>query len=83
MEPQYFDKTTAHNRPDKISYRYHIFGRHRFSSSAQTVENVEGKVYQVPRSRNQSKKNMETESSVRRLNHNIGRGNSTQVFFDY
>jgi len=26
---------------------------------------------------------MEAESSVRRLNHNIGRGNSTQVFFDY
>ena len=83
MEPQYFDKTIAHNRPDKISYRYHVFDRHRFSSSAQTVENVERKVYQVPRCRDQSKKNMKKESSVRSLNHNIGRGDSTQVFFDY
>jgi hypothetical protein len=83
MEPQYFDKTISHYRPDKISYRYYVFDRRLFSSSAQTVKNVERKVYQVPRSRNQSKKNMEAENSVRRLNYNIGRGNSTQVFFDY
>ena len=51
MEPQYFDKTIAHNHRDKISYRYHVFDRHRFSSSVQNVKKVERKVYQVPRSR--------------------------------
>jgi hypothetical protein len=44
---------------------------------------VERKVYQVRRSCNQSKKNIEAERSVRRLNRNIGRGSSIQVFFDY
>jgi len=44
---------------------------------------VEREVYQLPKSRNQSKKNMGAESSVRRLNHNIGRVNSTQASFDY
>ena len=51
MEPQYFDKTIAHRHPDKISYRYHVFDGHHFSSSVENVKNVERKVYQVPRSR--------------------------------